>query len=398
MQQHGVQSRTGRLFDADAQCRSFRAQVLSCDETPEGTFEVVLDRTAFFPEGGGQPGDTGVLDRFAVLDTQERDGIIYHITADAIPPRTEISGRIDWPQRFMRMQNHSGEHLLSGLASTLYACTNVGFHLSREDGLVTVDFDRQLEEAQLRVLERIANQAVYENRSIFADYPSPEELEARSYRSKLALSDGVRLVTISGYDCCACCAPHVSSTGQIGQILILDHLHYKGGTRLVMACGVLAAQKSRQALDSVRRISVQLSAKPEDVAEAAARQSRRLEEQKAQYAALCRAYLEQRAAQLPETEGNLVLFEPLLDRNALRCLVNEGAARCTGICAGFTGSDESGWFYILASTSVDLRAEAKTLNAAMQGRGGGSSAMIQGSAGLSRAALEAYFRTDHTIQ
>ena len=243
MKQHDLTGATERLFDNDPYTIGFIAKVLSCEPADNGRYRVILDRTAFFPEGGGQPGDTGIIRTpdsttvAKVLDTQEKNGEIQHIT-DTPLPCGKVVGAIDFDLRYERMRNHSGEHLLSGFAHRLYGCTNVGFHLN--DEAVTVDFDKQLTRPQLAELEESVNRLIAENVRITAFYPTPEQLAELDYRSKLELTENVRIVEIGTdgqFDRCACCAPHVESTAEIGMLLITDSINYKSGTRLTMVCG-----------------------------------------------------------------------------------------------------------------------------------------------------------------
>ncbi len=377
---------TERLYDSDPHCREFSARVLSCREL-EGSYAVTLCRSAFFPEGGGQKGDTGVLGGAAVLDTREEDGEVVHLCAAPLPVGEEVRGEIDWPQRFGRMQLHSGEHVVSGVAHSLWGCENVGFHML-EDAAV-LDFDRELTEEQLCTLERRANEIVWENHSIRVWYPEKDELAALSYRSKKELSGAVRIVEIEGVDRCACCAPHVSSTGELGLLRLTDAMRHRGGMRLTLKAGVFAYEEAAARGRDAKALSALLSSPRDALPAAAERLLAELEETKAALAAERRQRMEALAAALPPTEGNRCVFVEAADMNALRTLVNTGMEKCA-IFAAFAGS-EGNWKYIIGSRSVDLRARAKELNAALSGRGGGSESMIQGGCAASRAEIERYF-------
>ena len=224
---------TTRLFDADSHLRSFTACVLACTEN-DGKYEVELDATAFFPEGGGQCGDRGTLGGVNVLDTVERGGTILHICAGPLPAGSEVRGEVDAELRFSNMQTHSGEHIVSGIVHRLFGYDNVGFHL---DGAATLDFSGELTAEDIARVELLANEAVWKNLPVTARYPSPDELAGLEYRSKLDLTENVRIVTIEGVDVCACCAPHVSRTGEIGLIKITDFMRHRGGVRLTMLAG-----------------------------------------------------------------------------------------------------------------------------------------------------------------
>ena len=379
---------TERLYYEDAKLFSFRAKVLACEADKKG-FLIELDRTAFFPEGGGQSADTGVLGEARVPDVHEREGRILHCADRPIEPGTEVIGRIDAEQRLRRMQNHSGEHILSGVTHRLYGYDNVGFHMGAEG--VTIDFSGGLDEEQLRRIETLANEAVRADLPIRAWYPSAEELAALDYRSKKELTGAVRLVEIKGVDLCACCAPHVSRTGEVGLIKILAAERHRGGMRLSVVSGMDALDDYRRRLESAGAASRLLSVPQEKIAAGVERvlgEQARLKE----HAVMLENELARRmAGQYGETEGNLCVFLPgdLLGEPALRELVNALSEKCGGFAAAFAGSDGAGWRYIIGSRHVDLRANGRAINAAIGGRGGGSPEMIQGRAQAARAEIEA---------
>lgn len=380
---------TIKLYDQDSHRKHFTATVRTCAPAGEGKWQVELDQTAFFPEGGGQPADGGTLGGHNVLDVQEAGDSILHMVDGPLEPGTQVEGDLDWPLRFRRMQCHSGEHIISGLAHSLYGCTNVGFHLGENE--VILDFDKELTAEQLEQLETLANQIVAENRPITAEYPDPEVLKTLDYRSKLDLTENVRIVTVEDCDVCACCAPHVSRTGEIGVIKLLDAMRHRGGIRIWMAAGSMALEDYRVKQKNVAAISAALSVKQPEAAQGV---ERLLKERDALALALKearQALTLQKLQTLPETDGNLVLFEDDLDANSLRALANGGMEKCAGICAVFTGSDKTGYRYVMGSKTVDLRAQAKQINTALQGKGGGQPTMIQGSLSADRADIEAYF-------
>ena len=378
---------TVKLYDEDSRLRSFEARVLRCE--PAGNaWAVTLDRTAFFPEGGGQAADTGTLGGGRVLDVQEQNGEIVHTLPSPLPVGETVTGLLDWELRFRRMQNHSGEHLLSGLVHRTYGYRNVGFHLG--DGDVTVDFDGELDREQLDELETAVNLAIAENVPIRCWYPSAEELAALDYRSKLELTENVRLVRIEGYDLCACCAPHVSRTGEIGSLRILDHMRHRGGIRLHLLCGMDALEDARARYRATLAISGLLSVPQLDTPAAVRRVLDELEETKRALGDARRQLLQLKASAIPASEGNICIFEPELDPLSLRELVNAGMEKTPMLCAAFSGTDGD-WKYIIGSRTADLRTAAKEINAAIGGRGGGRPEMIQGSCTASRRAIEAYF-------
>ena len=230
-------TRTEKLFYNDSHLSKFTAMVLECEpyEKKEGCYAVELDRTAFFPEGGGQYADTGKLKDAKVSDVREKNGRILHITDQPFEAGEIVEGKIDWETRFMKMQQHTGEHIVSGIVHARYGFNNVGFHLGTED--CTMDFDGEISKEALQEIELEANRAVWKNLTIEVSYPSKEELEELDYRSKIEIEGQVRIVSVPGYDICACCAPHVERTGEIGMIKLVNMQRYKGGVRVTMLCG-----------------------------------------------------------------------------------------------------------------------------------------------------------------
>lgn len=368
--------KTIRLFDADSFCRRFEARVLDCEASGEGNWRVMLDRTAFFPEGGGQGADRGTLDGVPVLDVRERGGEILHTLPRPLPIGAAVMGELDWALRFRRMQGHSGEHIVSGLVHRLYGYDNVGFHLG--DAEITLDFNGALTRAQLDEIESLANGAVLQNIPVRAEYPDPAALAAMEYRSKLALTENVRIVTIEGYDRCACCAPHVQSTGQIGLVKLLDCIRYKGGVRIWMLCGQLALADYRARYAETAAISALLSVPQNEVSAGVSRLAEELEEQKRTVAALRGTLARLRAEAIPPCEGNLLLFNPV-ERAQLKEFANAAADRCGGVCGILLGDNGAGYQYTLISRHADLRTRVRDWNTALNGRGGGSGEMAQGS-------------------
>jgi len=383
---------TIKLYDRDSHLSLFSAALLSCAPAGEGRFHILLDRTAFFPEGGGQPADTGTLAAgdaaVNVLDVQETPQGILHLT-DGPLPQGPVTGKLDWDKRFDRMQCHSGEHIISGLAHSRFDCTNVGFHLGEDE--VILDFDKELSAEEIQQLEDEANRIIWTNVPITAEYPDPAVLRDLEYRSKLDLTENVRIVTVEGVDVCACCAPHVSFTGEIGLVKLTSWMRHRGGVRIWMAAGARALADYQAKHRSVAAISAALSVKQPEVAQGVDRLKQVLADTEFALTGAKRALAAEKIKAMPETEGNLCLFEEGLDANTLRSLVNAGMEKCGGICAAFTGSDESGYRYVMGSRSVDLRAESKVIHAALGGKGGGQPAMIQGSIPASRSQIEAYF-------
>lgn len=381
---------TEKLYYTDSHIHEFSARVLSCEKAKKG-FAVVLDKTAFFPEGGGQPADTGIIGPAAVRDVQEQNGEIFHYTDQALTPGEEYACALDWEQRLCRMQNHSGEHIVSGITHKLYGFDNVGFHMGAE--CMTIDFSGELSWEQLTEIETLANQAVRDDLPVKTCFPGPEALSQMEYRSKLELTRDVRIVEIPGTDRCACCAPHVKRTGEIGLIKLLSAERHRGGVRIELVCGMDALRECRLMQENVTAISGLLSAKR---AKSAAAVERVLAEQaklKERVAELSMALARLKAERFGYTEGNICVFDKVLDEVALRELVNLLMEKCGGMAGAFSGSDETGYMYIIGSKNIDLRSHSREINAAINGKGGGTAEMIRGRASTSAENIQKIMKT-----
>lgn len=387
----GAAAMTEKLYYQDTHLESFMAQVLSCvwDEK-KSYYAVVLDKTGFFPEEGGQYADAGTLNGIKVEDVREKENVITHYLNQPMEVGAEVEGHIDYQERFSKMQQHSGEHIVSGLMHRHFGYDNVGFHLGKE--LVTMDFNGVLTEEQLRWIEWEANEAVTKNLPIQVAYPTKEELDAMEYRSKKELSGQVRIVTVPGYDVCACCAPHVECTGEIGMIRLVDAIKYKGGTRVVMVCGFRALQDFLIKEQNVREISRQLSAKPYEVADAVKRLQGELQQMKDKLYRFQIADMERKLEEIPSDAENYFLFETEMDKTAARKFVDAGKEKCSGICGLFIGSDEQGYQYILGSKSADLKTVLKEFHIEFPGKGGGKGEMVQGTVNGENEKIKAYFK------
>ena len=381
---------TEKLYYTDSHIHEFSARVLSCEKAKKG-FAVILDKTAFFPEGGGQPADTGIIGPAAVRDVQEQNGEIFHYTDQALTPGEEYACALDWEQRLCRMQNHSGEHIVSGITHKLYGFDNVGFHMGAE--CMTIDFSGELSWEQLTEIETLANQAVRDDLPVKTCFPGPEALSQMEYRSKLELTRDVRIVEIPGTDRCACCAPHVKRTGEIGLIKLLSAERHRGGVRIELVCGMDALRECRLMQENVTAVSGLLSAKR---AKSAAAVERVLAEQarlKERVAELSMALARLKAERFGYTEGNICVFDKVLDEVALRELVNLLMEKCGGMAGAFSGSDETGYMYIIGSKNIDLRSHSREINAAINGKGGGTAEMIRGRASTSAENIQKIMKT-----
>ena len=377
---------TQKLYYIDAYTKEFDAELLSVTATERG-FDVVLDRTAFFPEEGGQSADTGSIGGSRVLDVYEQQGIIHHLT-DISPEGKQVHCVLDFDSRFEKMQCHTAEHILCGIIHRLFGLDNVGFHLGADE--VTFDVDGVLDRVQLDRVEQLANEAVFANLKVETEFPVAEELPSIKYRAKLDLTEGVRLVRIGDVDTCACCAPHVSRTGEIGLIKILDFMKHRGGTRIWMVAGKRALLDYRRKYESVKKISAMLCTPQPDVAETLSVYIADSEKTKTSLKEARLNIAEQSARFLEEVEANLVILLPDFTIPELIAFSNIANKRVGGITVALSGS-EGDYKYVISSSSVDLRAMANDINLALGGRGGGRPEMIQGSFSASLAEIKKYF-------
>ena len=380
---------TRKLYYEDAHLSRFRGEVLACEQGKTG-WEVILSATAFYPEGGGQAGDTGLLGGVRVLDTRERGQTVVHLCENPLTVGQTVEGTVDYEPRFLRMQQHSGEHIVSGIIHRRYGYHNVGFHMGAD--VITIDFDGVIPAADLPGIEAEANGAVWQNLSVKCWYPAPEELPEIPYRSKRALPWPVRIVEIPGFDICACCGTHVAATGEIGVIKLLSVMGFRGGTRMEMACGRQALDILNSAFDQNRQVSQAFSAKMTETGEAARRMNTLLSEQKFRAAGLEKRVFAGIAKDYVNRK-DVLHFEDGLSGDAVRELADTIADSCSGTAAVFSGSDDRGYAYCLVTRQGDLRQFGKEMTAALSGRGGGKPNCQQGRVQAQRAQIEAFFNT-----
>lgn len=393
---------TKKLYYKDTHQIDFTAKVISCKTVETGDMILVeLDQTAFFPEEGGQKPDTGYIEDFPVLDVQIKGDIIVHAlpidAMDSCQVGTTVHGEVDWNQRFDFMQQHTGEHIISGLVHSYYGFDNVGFHLGYEE--VTMDFNGILTLEQLRDIEKMANQAIYQNLPVIASFPNRQDLAAMTYRSKLNLVENVRIVRIPGIDVCACCAPHVDSTGQIGIIKIIDVQSHRGGVRLNILCGKRALEDYNKRLDCVTDVSVLLSSKPLEIGVATKRLKDEAQAKQERINLLQASLLDQKIDFLENTykekerPRHLFLFEESLDPKAVRDAINKLMPLYEGYCGIFVGNDQSGYTFVIGSANLDCRELATALRDKWAAKGGGAPQMVQGNLTASHSDVLLYLET-----
>ena len=392
---------TQKYYEADAYRREADAVILAAEPDGRGGGKLALDGTVFYPEGGGQPADHGTLTlpdgaRLTVTDVHEQGGVIWH-RVDALPdtaaPGTAVTGRIDWAWRFDKMQQHTGEHILSGILHQMFGAENVGFHIGSD--AVRMDTSVPISAEGLREAELAANRIVWQNVPVLITYPTREELARMTYRSKKEIEGQVRIVTIPGADVCACCGTHTAATGAVGQIKILAAENYKGGVRLSIVCGeraLLAAQAMRQRQADIGAL---LSAKPSETAHAVHRVYDEYTALKFAHFGLCSELFDALAAQVAPG-ADAIRIVPGLDPDGLHRLAARLSEATTGLCAALT-PNEKGTGYCLAQAGGDVRALTKALNTALNGRGGGKPGICQGSCAAAPEQVETFLKENHTV-
>ncbi len=381
---------TERLFEKDAYCKNFNATVVSCEEK-DGFFFVVLDKTAFFPEGGGQAPDKGTINGTEVLDVQEKDGIVYHKTAKCFESGENVSCELDWELRFERMQSHSGEHIVSGIVHSLFGYDNVGFHMSEKT--MTVDFSGPLTAEDIEKVEIESNKAIYKNAPITASYPTKEELINTDYRSKIEPRDGIRLITIEGIDCCACCAPHPAFTGEIGVIKIIDFCPHKGGTRIEMVAGINAFLDYSALHSSVKAVMNLLSAKRDSISVSVEKLQETANNLKSENSKMSKKLA--LASLNPVTvNGCAYAINENMSYDDLRECANNLIDNGTRKCILLSEADTGNYIYVVSSSENDVRTIVAGLNSTFSGKGGGKDNYAQGKlTSDSRQALTDYINS-----
>lgn len=379
---------TEKLYDKDSHLKTFYARVLSCESTGEN-YSVVLDKTAFFPEGGGQESDMGFIDNAEVSYVGLDGDTVFHITDTPLPVGAEVTGVIDWERRFDFMQQHTGEHILSGVAHTLYGCENVGFHLSEDT--VTLDFDKILSREQLAEIERLANIAVFENREVYTYYPDKKLLKQLKYRSKKEIDGDIRIVEIEGTDVCACCAPHVKFTGEVGIIKLLSTEKLRGGIRIEIKCGGRALRDYGESYENTAKIGDMLSVKYNETAAAAERLRQEYAELKGKNSVLKKRIIEEKTKAFENEEKITALFEDDFDIKELQLYSNALYEKSGGIRAVFTPA-ENGYAFAICGEPQRLDTLFASFKRAFSVKGGGRNGMVQGTVFAEKRDLEEFFK------
>jgi len=379
---------TEKLYYADAFLKEFTANVLECTDW-KGKPALVLNRTAFYPEGGGQPADHGTINGVSVLDVHEKDGVVFHIVEKPVENVENVLCRIDWNRRFDHMQQHSGEHIISGILCEMFHCDNVGFHMGADT--VTIDYNADITWEQAMEAQRRANAVIAADVAAEITYPSPEELAALDYRSKKELSGQVRIVRFPTADCCACCGTHVLRAGQVGLVKILSCQKFRDGVRMEILCGNRALEFFDTVYDQNRAVAQALSVKMHATAAAVERLQEELANTKHQ-AALLETQLFAQTARAYAAAGDVVVFQPPMQPASVRRLCDAVAKECGGLCAVFAGENGQYSYALGRADGADISALVKSMNAALKGRGGGRNGFAQGTATASHQEIEAFFQ------
>lgn len=381
---------TEKLFYVNQYQTEATATVLSC--TPDGDrWRVTLDRTVFYPTGGGQPCDLGTLGDRQVLDVSEHEGEVLHLCDKPLPVGETVACRIDWARRFSLMQQHSGEHIVSGIIHDRFGYDNVGFHMGSET--ITIDYSGEITPEELRQIEQAANEAIWNNVETEIFFPDAQTLAALPYRSKKALSGAVRIVRFPGLDTCACCGLHVARTGEIGLVKLLSVTRFHAGSRIELLCGGRALDYLSAIYDQNREISALLSAKPLETASTVSRLKDELGAAQYRITQLENEVFAQKA-QAFAGKGDVLLFETAMQPGAVRRLADAVLSVCGGRCAVFSGADGA-YQYAIGAREGDLRGLCRAMNDALRGRGGGKPGFVQGSVSASRLEIESFFANEN---
>lgn len=378
---------TEKLYYENCHLAVFTARVLECREREDG-FAVILDRTAFFPGGGGQAPDTGTLGLARVTGMEEAGDAIVHLCDQALNPGESVEGAIDWRPRFIRMQQHTGEHILSGLVHRRYGYHNTGFHMNLER--IQVDFDGPIPPEAVAELEGEVNDALWQDLPVNCCVPSPEELERLTYRTKRALPWPVRIVEIPGFDRCACCGVHVGRTGEAGPVKIWSAMGFRGGTRLEMSCGIPALEALNAVYAQAREVSRLLSAPVTGIGAAAGAVYQQLGKEKYRIRQLELDAIQGKAEE-NRGRGDLLLFRECEDPELMIAAADRTAAASGGAAAVFAGAGDS-WRWCVVDKNRDLGPLIADLRRTLNARGGGKPGFQQGFLRGEKAGIQAFFR------
>ena len=371
-----------KLYYEQPYMKEFEAKVTHCLEK-DGVFEIMLENTCFYPEGGGQPSDTGIIGDAIITHVKERGEDIIHIADKPLEAGKTYSAEIDWQRRFDHMQHHSAEHVVSGIIHKLYGADNVGFHIGEE--YITMDYNVNLTKKDIEKIEYLSNEVVFKNIPIKIDYyDNTPEID---YRSKKELSGTIRIVTIDDCDVCACCGTQLSGTGEIGLIKIVSFQKYKSGSRLFMVCGFRALKDYQIKEDNISEISALLSSKPYESAKNVQIINDEKERLKFELSKVKFELIDIKSAKI-EISDTLTIFEENLSAEEMRRYLNNFSSKCQTISV-FSGNDEDGYKYVFTSSREDFWTVVKNMNTALNGKGGGKD-IAQGFMSTKKAEIQSF--------
>lgn len=377
---------TKKLFDLDSYLWDCPAVALSCQPAEKNGltgFAVELDQTCFFPEGGGQPSDTGFLDEIPVLYVYETEGRIFHLCAQPVQVGQAITCRIDSPRRFQHMQSHCGEHILSGVILKKTGLKNIGFHMGT--GYNTIDLDGELTAEQAAEIEQDCNRVITSNVPVKVSYPDPETLNSLPLRKRPQV-EALRVVEVTGCDFCGCCGTHVSMTGEIGLLKIVDAQRYKGGTRLTFLCGGQAFADFQAKHQILKSVGASLSCKPLEVSVAVEHLRQENSDLKLALAKKNRelfGLLSETLYQSAETCAGIkwsFLARKDFSADDVKAIAMMLSKREGIFCTAFSLDETGGRYAIARGTDcpVSLRDFCQALNRLLNGKGGGNAELCCG--------------------
>ncbi len=379
---------TRKLYDENSYATEFDAVVIKCEKS-EKSYKIELDQTLFFPEEGGQSSDVGTLGCANITLAELSGDTIYHISDVPLCEGEAVHGKIDFAHRFRNMQNHSGEHIICGIAHSIFGYDNVGFHLG--DDIVTMDLSGELTDDDIALLEQKANEAVVANHEVSAWYPTIEEIKSLDYRSKLDITENVRLVKIGDVDLCACCAPHVKNTGEIGIIKILDAMRHRGGMRLSILCGFDALNDYQRRHKEILSISNLLSVKQNECADGVKKLLSDMADLKAKLWEKSKQLVLSQIDGIEKTDKAICLFCTDATSEALRLAANKLKDKTSSLAVALSGTDEEGYNFVMAIDEGEISQMVKDATSHLCGRGGGKGTMASGRFNSSKEEIEAYF-------
>ena len=382
-----------KLYETNGHIKEFEATVLSCEKNSDGNYDIVLNQTAFFPEGGGQSSDDGTIDENKVLKLRLTDDSanVIHTISSPKAIGSKVFCQIDMDKRFSDMQNHTAEHIVSGIIHSLYGYDNIGFHMGENE--ITMDFNGILDKKQLDDIEMRANKVVYDNVPINISFISPENADKVFFRSKKEINSTIRLVEIEGVDVCACCAPHVLKTGEIGIIKLIGVQKYKGGIRISMLAGQRAYLEMKKHFDNVKSISTSLSSHPDKIVDNFKLLQNEISQLKCDKSSIKEKYYTLLSEKYSSEDKLIVIFEDNSDINDLRKLVNILMEKTDGICAAFSKIENKPYSFVIGSKTADLADLQRIMKTELNASGGGRNTMIQGSVSTSEEKIKALFNS-----